>query len=278
MLLQKEIKRLTLFVFLVILLTGCDTFHKKESDIENEETIKILSMVADSSLKKIFENKIYFGHHSVGNNIMDGIKGLVNSDSSLNIISSDNPFGTMQPGFFHSGIGKNGDPFGKISSFRQIIEKGTVGDTGIAFFKFCYVDFNKNTDIDSLFSFYQNTFDSLEKERPEIKFAHFTVPLKIIKKGPRTFLKKIIKGKDDIKDNYIRNKFNEKLLQAYGDNVFDLARLESTKYDGSRTFIIRRGEKIFYLNPEISSDGGHLNKSGSEYIAEQLILFISKKL
>ena len=98
-------------------------------------------------LQTLSTKAIYFGHQSVGSNIMEGIQALVSGTSGpVPRVSQTSAAGSMVKGVFaHAGSGSNGDPMGKITAFVASIQ-GSVGNkVDIAFFKFCYVDFDGST-------------------------------------------------------------------------------------------------------------------------------------
>ena len=70
-----------------------------------------------------------------------------------------------------------------------------------------------------------------------------------------------------------RNDFNNVLRQAYsGKPIFDLAEVESTRADGSRSYTVMNGETIYTLAPEYTTDGGHLNEVGRQAAAKRLLI------
>ena len=73
-----------------------------------QKTIKLnrLRDVSDSALEKLSKKKIYFGHQSVGNNIVDGISDLMkeNPGIKLNILKTDDPDYTQVGFFAHSSF------------------------------------------------------------------------------------------------------------------------------------------------------------------------------
>jgi lysophospholipase L1-like esterase len=56
--------------------------------------------------------------------------------------------------------------------------------------------------------------------------------------------------------------------------VFDLARIESTRPDGTRETFTQDGKTYYALVPAYTKDGGHLNKLGRKKVAEQLLLLL----
>lgn len=235
-----------------------------------------IKSIPEDSWKKLAEKKVYFGHQSVGYNIVEGLEAIMkeNPQIKLDIVKIDKPAELSGPMFAHSTLGENNDPQSKINAFADYIEKGIGNNADVAFFKFCYLDIHANTDIDKAFSDYKNTMDRLKKEYPKTRFIHVTVPLTTSGLTIKTLIKKII-GKPD--NNIKRNQFNDKMLKEYGgkDPLFYLSDVESTYPDGRRSSFTIKGNVYYSLVPEYTDDGGHLNEKGKKVVAKELMLFLS---
>ncbi|HPI88309.1 MAG TPA: hypothetical protein PK859_03300 [Spirochaetota bacterium] len=230
--------------------------------MQTQENLKILSTM-----------KIYFGHQSVGYNMMGGVQDLLADNPEYNlIIAKTKDHRQFNKAIFaHSPNGRNLDPISKIDDFASTMNNGIGGKADVAFFKFCYVDFNSNTNIKEIFDKYRNEMAGLKSKYPETLLIHVTVPL-TSEHGLKGFIKKIL-GKDF---NPERTKFNNFIKEAYAPSlIFDLADIESTFPDGGKNFSTKGSEKIFYLVPEYTDDGGHLNSIGRKIIAEKFISFLS---
>lgn len=252
------------FIFFLSLIS-CSSEQKNE--------IKIIQQLNYSKLKT---KKIYFGHQSVGNNLIDGIKYHLQENPESNIsISELIDTLNINSGLNHSNIGKNRDPISKINSFNKLIENDLNNQIEIAGFKFCYVDFNDETNIQEVFSNYREVMDNLSEKYPKINFIHFTVPLKTIENNPKNFIKKIL-GKDiGLKNNKARQEFNNLLVEHYDQNsIFDIAKIESTYPNGKRNFSLVNNEKIYSMVNEYSNDGGHLSDYGKKYIGGEFLMFL----
>ena len=138
--------------------------------------------ITDSEMKNASGLRIYFGHQSVGYNIIEGIKDL---SSGFNIVDS-----TEAPGedsfFLHSGVGRNTEPVSKIKDFSEIVSE--LGeDIDVAFLKFCYIDFSAATDSQEVFTDYQTAVKDLKQKYPDLIFVHLTAPLVTVQKGTESF-------------------------------------------------------------------------------------------
>lgn len=260
-------------VLTVFLSIGIGGYMVKASEVRENQDISSLDW------KKLSAMRIYFGHQSVGYNIMSGVSDLMRESgiSAVSIKETKDPVDFDQPIFAHSPVGKNGLPASKIDDFKTIMESGIGEKVNAAFFKFCYVDIKSATDIDDIFRHYVQTMAGLQMKYPGVRFAHCTVPLQVSFPGVKSMIKKALgKPLTGEEDNIKRNCFNQLLVQEYGKSglLFDLAGYESTKTDASRVYFKDGGKDIFYLNPDYSDDGGHLNTKGSRMAARQLIVFL----
>jgi hypothetical protein len=212
-----------------------------------------------AALQRLAAKAIYFGHQSVGFNIMDGVQALIAGTSGTvpRVQETVSP-SSMQAGVFaHAGNGSNGDPVGKTAAFRATIQGGVGAKVNLAFFKFCYVDFDGSTNVAAVFADYQSTMAALKSAFPGVRFVHFTTPLMT---GPNA-------------DNAVRERFSDLIRQTYGatEPVFDLAKVESTRADGSTESF----NGVRALAAAYSSDGGHLNSTGEDVVAKSLVVFLA---
>ncbi|MBM4340816.1 MAG: hypothetical protein FJ110_14900 [Deltaproteobacteria bacterium] len=232
--------------------------------------------------KHLTDQKIFFGHQSVGFNIIEGIRDLLGKNVEIfpKILETVNPAAFDTPVFAHSKVGDNGDARSKLKSFGDLLRGGIGGRAEVAFFKFCYVDITVETDIEAFFSVYKRVMDRLQESFPETALFHVTVPLKTVDNGIKIKVKRTlglqVKSRDD---NMKRNQFNDWLRAEYGKNqlLFDLAMVESTCPDGSRAIFEDGGRSFYHLAPVYTHDGGHLNERGRKWVAENLLLFLANR-
>ena len=80
----------------------------------------------------------------------------------------------------------------------------------------------------------------------------------------------------DIFHNANRNRLNALLRRHYEgrEPLFDIARIESTRADGSRC-AWKAGTR-YAMVPEYTDDGGHLNAHGRRWVAEQLLIQLAE--
>jgi len=227
-----------------------------------------------ADLQRIAQRKIYFGHQSVGRNLLDGI-GQLSAMAGVPVRLVETPTaGGIGPGTFgHVAVDKNGDPFQKLKSFDQAMGQKSTG-LDIALVKFCYVDFTPNTDAKALFARYRATIDGLRARNPGTTFVHVTAPLTIVQDGFKDSVKRLLgRAPYGSIENIRRDEYNTLLRQTYmgHEPLFDLARVESTAPDGTSVMGEWKGIVAPAMAPTYTDDGGHLNAVGKLRAARELI-------
>ena len=269
------------FSVIVMLVTGMGFYSASNADNERKLSVTTMQLAAD--MAEVRQSRILFSHHSVGANILEGVKRLdAESPGSdrLRVASIEEAFATKEPALIDFWGGQNGEPKTKIDSFAAVIRSEPRLKLDIAFMKFCYVDFNPRTDVNELFGYYRSTLDALKREHPEIRFAHVTVPLTTWPTGMKWRIFRII-GKEVWEDdaNIKRAEFNRRLQESFSsDPVLDLARLEATAPDGHLTTFERGGQSYLSLYPGYTDDGGHLNTLGQQIVGVAAVRFMAEGL
>jgi hypothetical protein len=245
------------------LLFGCEVASKQgETDMSQQ-------IAADlATLKRV---RVFFGHQSVGENILTGLHEIAKqSQTELPIIDLQAYQTNPQPGcLVHTPVGENQKPLTKCQDFERIIDEELAGKIDYALLKFCYIDVNRNSDVAELFNGYRNTMDGLIQKHPEITFIHTTMPLRHSPGGFGVWIRELLGRPNNSKlDNRKRNQFNNLLLETYGDSrVVDIARGESTYANGQRESFNMDGALFYSLIGDYTSDGGHLNEMGRHQVA-----------
>jgi hypothetical protein len=256
---------------------------RKGPTVQSDEQVSLPSFrdVSQAEWDRLAGARVWFGHQSVGGNLLDGIREVIKNDPAarLNIVETDRAAAMETPAFGHARIGRNRDPISKIEAFVHLMDASLGGNVNIAFFKFCYVDIDENTDVGALFARYRDAMARLKGKYPGTLFAHVTVPLRAMQTGPKTWAKHLLSrpvGGED--DNARRHAFNERLRKEYSgrEPLFDLAALEATAPDGQRVLNARGGLPYYALLSTYTDDGGHLNETGRRRIAEQLLIFLAR--
>jgi len=263
------IKKKSIYIFLVLLLVLI-IILLRQNDVSKNMIPEI-----SNNINLISHKNIYFGHRSVGENIISGINKIISKEGRKEFVIKELKSNSKIDGnyFFHSNIGRNGDPKSKFKEFTDIVNNLANKNLEIAMMKLCFVDITKKTNINEVFQSYVAMIDSLQNKYPNLTFIHFTVPLKS-KPSWIHGIKNFIKNRDidDQQDNINRNKYNELLLTKYPRKyIFDLAGFESTYPSGKRESIVVNGELYYSLIKDYTDDGGHLNELGQQVIASEFI-------
>jgi hypothetical protein len=232
--------------------------------------------VADEDIQRLASRRIFFGHQSVGADILDGVNDLTAGKLRIREGRSSELLAT--PGLLHARLGKNEAPRSKVQDFEAALD-ALDGTVDIAFFKFCYIDFDARTDVDALFTEYLAALHRLEAKYPKVTFVHLTVPLTVVSQGARAWLKKTVLKQQPwgAAENAARHRFNTLLrTKLSGRPLFDLAALESSRADGSSVSYAHEGQTLPALATEYSDDGQHLNSVGQRRVAGALLTFLAR--
>lgn len=241
-------------------------------DMEYEKVpLKTFSDLTQEQLRKVAEKRIYFGHQSVGQGMIKGLEEMCAAHDTLNLtmVETSDLQEHEGPVFAHSRVGRNAAPNSKVDDFVTFMGSGLKDRVDIAFFKYCYADITRNTNIRAMFTYYRDAMKKLKVQYPEVTFIHFTVPYYRKSGGIKGLFKRFMNRDHNVK----REEFTNLMRLEYGpEELFDLAKFESTYPDGTR----ERGDKsLFALVPGYTDDGGHLNARGREVIVVQWLDFLS---
>ena len=223
------------------------------------------------ALEMLAKTKVYFGHQSVGRNVLQGLEDLSKATQVPVQVKKLDGTPWAAPAVVHSEVGKNSDPLGKIADFSQTLARPEMAGTDVAVLKFCYLDVAHDTikEPRALVEAYARAVDVIRAAHPNLKLVHSTAPLRSDPPGWKTAIKRWI-GREtwEDPDNVLRNAYNEEIRKRFaGQPLFDIALAESTLPDGSRSAFVKDGKTVFTLAAQYTSDGGHLNERGRQQIA-----------
>jgi hypothetical protein len=247
------------------------------SDGSNEEVSmaevrgsSAVSGVTPDDLAVVARTKVFFGHQSVGMNVLDGIRAVyaANNLAVPTIEQRATPPSSDAGVIEHEFVGENKFPLRKIEDFAAKLRSGLGGSVDVAMMKLCYVDVVSDTNVDELFATYRQTMAQLQQEFPDVAFVHATVSL-TTEQGWLSKVKRWVTGdtRSNAADNAARERLNTLIRNEYaGKNLFDLAAVESTMPDGTRTGGMHDGQQYFQLSSGYAADHGHLNEAGA-YVA-----------
>ena len=265
----------TLVFILVTIFLSC-----KSDDTSTIYSNLNIDDVPTESLKILSAKTLYFGHQSVGKNMLDGVGEIITNDGrvKVEIVETRSKNDLSSPVFAHFYVGENTNPVGKINDFAVMLNSGAGSEIDIAFMKLCYLDFDASTNVLDVFQSYVDAAKQIQKNNPETTLVHFTCPLTTVQSGIKAAIKRVI-GRDvwGEKENIKRQEYNELMRDTFvgKEPLFDIAQIESTRIDGSRLEASSNGVSYYYLADEYTYDGGHLNETGRRIVAANFIRFIA---
>ena len=231
-----------------------------------------------ADLLRVASQRIFFGHQSIGDNLLEGVRQLAaQAGVALQITERATAAGLAVGTLAHSHVAENTQPLQKLKSFEQAMGPASAGlDT--ALLKFCYIDFTAETDVANLFAQYQSTMARLRALNPGMRLVHVTAPLTTVPSGAKALFKRLLgRAPYGVLENRQREAYSQLLRRAYAgrEPLFDLARIESSRTDGSPFTVEWQGAQVPALVPAYSTDGEHLNTEGQLRAARALIAVLA---
>lgn len=213
--------------------------------------------------------RVYFGHQSVGRDILTGIAEVA---PNLQLVHLDQ-FSSVDGGALaESSIGTNGQPASKDQAFLEAVQLLAPGET--ALYKYCYLDIAADTDPDSLFAQYSTTLTTARGTG--VHTIAITMPVTTVAPAWKRWTKRVLGRVTDAELNARRQRFNDLVRANYDDtSLLDLARMESTLEDGSRSAIEVAGQPVEILPHVYTDDGAHLNRRGRRQVATEFVNALS---
>lgn len=238
------------------------------------------SQVSAADVERAARTRVFFGHQSVGMNILDAVPAVFSAHGvQAPPIEQRRTAPDASGGYIAEAlVGENAKPLHKIQDFDTVIRGGLGLRIDVAVVKLCYIDIVPGTDVDAVFTAYRDTMAALEKDFPHVTFVKVTVPL-TTKPPTLVKLKQRLSGNDAYGEaaNAVRERLNERIRKEYGGaHLLDLAAVESTAPDGSRVSGRSQGQPYFALYDGYASDAGHLNADGSRRVATAWLAAIAR--
>lgn len=248
-------------------LAGCTSSSQQEAPMD------MTAVRAD--LQTVSKARILFGHQSVGRNVLAGVQSLAQEAGvPLRIEEPHGLPSDTRPGLFHALIGVNGDPSGKIAAFSQLLNRPERPAYDAAMMELCYEDFGRGAQGQAgLLERYAASVRDLSLARPDVRLVHVSVPLRSDPPGWKTTVKRFLgRETDEDADNALRNAYNASLRARFAHApLFDVAGVESTEPDGTRSSFVHNGDTVYTLALEYTTDGGHLNEAGRRRAAAEFL-------
>lgn len=212
--------------------------------------------------------RILFGHQSVGGNIIDGLSDIDRDGEPMPLaVTRALRVDSAPPGkgvLAHEWVGENGAPESKLSAVGKALS-GSAQGANVAVVKFCYSDFQADTDPDALFAGYQAQIAVWQARYRGVTFVHVTAPM-VRPEGVAMGLLRTLRGRFTMRGRAAKvARYNERLRAAYRgrEPVFDLAAYEAAGPDAP------------FLHAAFTDDGEHLNAVGRRVVAGRFLHFLA---
>lgn len=254
--------------------------------IEDVSDVKFLELdsVPSEYWQSLSEKRIFFGHQSIGQDIILGVEEILRAhpEIPINVLEMIDSRPVNEAAIYHKRIGRNTRPQSKINSFRNVMDSNTNPQFDIALMKFCYVDITSSSVPEEVFEHYERSLSALHEKYPETSFLHATVPIESV---PRTLagrfkglVKEVVRAPGVLEDNASRQRFNELIRRRHGggDALFDIALCEAVGPNGRLNYKLLGNDKIYFMDAAYSEeDGGHLGPEGRVRVGEQFLMTLA---
>jgi hypothetical protein len=249
--------RLAILLLCLGLCAACGASAPSATEAKYLERATMVDDTLKADLETLRGAKVFFGHQSVGVNILDGLATL-SREAGIPVQIGE------------AGVGANQHPLSKFDDFARHAESVPPGSLQLMLVKLCFADFEPNTDVAPMIEAYRSAVERVRKAQPGVRIVHITPPLFATPSGLKTRIKRMLgKALWEEQANAKSAAFREQLLAAFpGEPTFDLAALESLRPDGTREQCEVDGKKVAMLWPGFASDSGHLNEIGKRVVAK----------
>lgn len=264
---SNEMARHLMLAAIFTTLMACDGSVRKEDSMVKQVVISA------AEWESLAHKRVIFGHQSVGQNIIDGVQALAAGAKVALPVVRSRSFGESA-GIMHFYVGENENAVSKLRDFSNALESGGVRPGDAIMVKFCYLDFNRNTDSRRLAGEYVDTLDRLGRRFPDASFVAVTAPLTVVQTGPKAWVKRILgREPSGYGDNARRLEFNNLLRARYrgSGQLFDLAAIEA-QGTGENQY---EGQTIESLNSSLTYDDGHLSAHGAQVVGAHLVKYLA---
>jgi hypothetical protein len=248
---------------------------------KSTQEVAMPEIVSKAELEAVAQARVFFGHQSVGGNILEGVDKIAAAGGlPLRVAEINDSPPDVLPGIFHAKVGANADAGSKCEAFAAYLDRAVEVPYDVAVLKFCYVDLDDDAPpsaVAALFEQYRRTIARVRDKHPQLRLVFTTIPLEAEPAGWKTPLKRLL-GRSTWTDagNVRRDEYNERIRREFaGEIVFDIARLQSTFPDGNTTGFAYQGRRIATLAHEYTYDGGHLNDRGQQRLAAGFVAAVA---
>lgn len=233
--------------------------------------------VPAAELDAFAHTRFFFGHQSVGSDVLGGIAALyANRATAPRIVETREALPDPDPCCAHAHVGANGDPHAKLEDFAAIVNGPLAGRIDAALLKLCYADVTAASDVERLFGHYATTMDALQAGHPGTVFLYSTVPV-TTDRSAKSRLKAAL-GRDNgmgPADNLARRRYNDLIRERFAatGRLFDIAAVTAAPDRPGRR---HRGQRYAVLDGRLARDAGHLNDPGAAAVAAALVRVVAR--
>ena len=244
--------------------------HQRPLNPQNLHRVPTEADALADELRAIAATKVWFGHHSVGQDMLDGVRALAR-EAGVEVAIGEGP------------VGENGKPLEKIADFeREAIASGA----DVVAMKLCYADFTPTTDVRAVLDAYEAAVQRVRAARPGIRVVHITPPLTVRPTDVKSRVQRLL-GQPVWGDasNLRRLELAEGMAARFPDEpLVDLGLLQSTRSDGSREVHLVEGPSVpggrARLVPMLwegwARDEGHLNDDGKRMAGRAFVRVLAE--
>jgi hypothetical protein len=231
-----------------------------QAQIIDHSDIAGVSALPQSTLSAVGQQKWLFTHASVGGNMIGGMSALHTTDPtryplSTSSVGDDGSVADAPPASTTAGViydCNRGNPGweAKVTLLDDSVRVNGWHDPAVTAVlnKLCYIDQDANATT------YLNSMAALETAYPGTRFVYMTIPLTTASDA----------------DNILRNQYNT-AVRSYcttnGKLLFDIADIEAWCPLNNQFTFSSGGQVYQRMYSGYSSDGGHLNSTGSQRVA-----------
>lgn len=232
-----------------------------------------LSSMCAPSWRTVARRRVYFGHQSVGRDIIAGLEAL-NGEHGLGMrfVQTRDPSVLAGPAFVDFLAGENTRPATKNRAFVQQLDARPTPDGAIAMLKYCYVDIGELTDVRGMFNDYRVMIEMIRSRHPDVTIVHATLPITSIESRAQAKLKTIL-GRPTLRSaNARRHEYNALVRSAFAgrEPLYDIAAIEAAGPAGAAV-VSPAANGVDALDNRFTHDGGHLNAFGARAAAAALL-------
>lgn len=262
-------------------------------DTAAQVDLSSLDRIGESCWADLRDKRVYFAHDDLGAEIARGAETILGrkSEIGLKVLSfrheereakgrerrGGGEAGAFDsPGVFHAVIGHNGEPEDKIDAFEEFLLSPEGAKVDVAVLKLSCADIGRSTDVVRVLDRYSQAIDAVHAARPNLRFIHCTAPLREPDHGAKAVIKKMVGAGTDAA-NATRGRYNDLLRKRFVNSViFDIARAESRRLDGTEETVVIKNERWPALSAEYGKGAHDLTEAGRVMLGRELLVALSR--